>query len=81
VCLLEPETSAFRYLGDLVLDTSSGSAPLAAPVTWEPAGTVVYAVSAPPVASAKDDTPLFSLRPLGSSRTTLGLFRARSVAG
>jgi hypothetical protein len=80
VCLLEPATSAFRYLGDLVPDAGSSAAPTAAPVAWE-AGSALYAVSAPPAASARDDTPLFGLRPIGGPRTTLGLFRARSPAG
>jgi len=79
VCVLEPETSGFRYLGDLVSDGSSSATAAAAPVTWDAAGTALYAVSAAPV--VKEDTPLFGLRPMGGPRTTLALFRASSPAG
>ncbi len=79
VCVLEPETSAFRYLGDLVPDGSASAAPAAAPVAWDAAGIALYAASAAPL--AKEDAPLFGLRPMGGPRTVLGLFRARSPAG
>ena len=79
VCLLEPETTSFSYLGDLVDDGGARPAGDVAPVTWDASGKALYVASAPPV--SKEDKPLLGLRPIGGSRTTLGVFRQQLARG